>query len=1101
MLQNSAPLASTNYIDNLLLANATTYTVTAVNSLAQSSPPRTVTVYPVTLGLQVNPPGQRILVNYFDQYLAEVTNMSSAASLPLAQVMLTRSVSGVSPLLATQAVQTSVIAGAYAGASMVVPEAAATAPQTVQLTAFQQTDSQGSSVIYQGTFAFTNVALPGVEIAVSSSQQPLAGGLAVFQAQIDNPSTLPIDFVVSRADGAQPGDLYLSVQNSFGQEVSRTAYLGSIPGETFLPDGRVYVQINPGASLSITVSNVLVPAALGGTTNVVFQAVVTNLYCGIGTANEVSSGPLSGSMISPSLLEPPYYGTAKTDQATYDNNQPVTITGQALSTATGQPVPNAPLTIGFASRGYVWHETVTTDTNGNYTYPYSPLPGFGGTLSLWAANPEVVDQLNQAQVVVYRVFSSPSAGDIEMSKNGTASFNLQLVNPCNVPLTGFSVSCAAYQVAGTNLTPISTVTGTNATASGFTIGANQSQTVTLALAAAMDAPSTAEAVFTFTSAEGAVATMTMTINLLPAVPVINVVQPATGYVETDVNQGQQVSSQITIVNSGLTTLQGITIAAPTNVAWMQLNLPITTNGQLTLPDLPEGQSNTFSVVYTPPAATPIAEYQDYLLIQATNLAQPYRINLYAIVTGDQDGAVQFEVQDFLADYLSGATVRLQNNLLQTSAGPFTTDTNGLVTITNLAEGVWAWQVSAPGCSAASGTVTIQADQTAFQNPILSRSLVTINFSVVPVPFTDQYEIQVSQTYSTFAPVPELVMNPAFNTFNNVTPGFQANFDVTAQNPGLLQLNDISIQSGQDSQATLTPLVTFLPVLLPQQSVQIPYVATYGASSTPGHQDLGDSLADCIPSGTDPATVDQGFSDAVNSLSSGSGDCPITGATLNVIANVEANYASGAGDTFSADSGDAADIASCVIDELLAYQGYGDLGGGGGGDSGGGGGGDTFSSGDSSSTGGDGCFVGDTAVLLASGASKPISEIKANDTVRSGPCAGNAAVVRAVCTHDADQIEEIKLTGFPTTVRATPEHFFWVDGKGWRSGAELRAGDWLYDASERRWQISKITMSAAKSRVYTLKLSGADSFYANNLLVHDLCGQPPVAQVVKTEVAR
>ena len=146
-------------------------------------------------------------------------------------------------------------------------------------------------------------------------------------------------------------------------------------------------------------------------------------------------------------------------------------------------------------------------------------------------------------------------------------------------------------------------------------------------------------------------------------------------------------------------------------------------------------------------------------------------------------------------------------------------------------------------------------------------------------------------------------------------------------------------------------------------------------------------------------------------------------------------------------------------------------------------------------------MGDTAVLLSSGASKPISEIQVNDVVRSGPRAGNVAVVRAVCAHDTDQIEEIKLTGFPTTVRATPEHFFWVDGKGWRSGAELRAGDWLYDASERRWQISKITMSATKTKVYTLKLSGADSFYANHLLVHDLCGQPPVAQVVKTEVAR
>ncbi len=93
-----------------------------------------------------------------------------------------------------------------------------------------------------------------------------------------------------------------------------------------------------------------------------------------------------------------------------------------------------------------------------------------------------------------------------------------------------------------------------------------------------------------------------------------------------------------------------------------------------------------------------------------------------------------------------------------------------MTITNLEEGVWNWQVSAPGCSTASGTVNIQASQTVYQNPILNRSLVTINFSVVPVPFTDQYEIQVEQTFATFVPVPVLVMSPPYTSFNNVSPG-------------------------------------------------------------------------------------------------------------------------------------------------------------------------------------------------------------------------------------------------------------------------------------------------------------------------------------------
>jgi choice-of-anchor C domain-containing protein len=1100
-LQNASPLTGTNYTDNLPLSDAVTYAVTAVNNSAQESPPRLVNVYPIGLGLLVNPTNHPIFVNYFDQYQAGITNLSTAAGFPLAQWILTRNINGVSPLSVTQSVLTVVGAGANAQPSLIVPEAPVAAAQTVQLSAFQQTDSEGSSVVYENSFTFTNAKLPGVEIVLTANQLPLAGGLTPFQAQINNPSSTPIEVIVSRGDGLEPGDLYISVQNGFGQEVSRTSFPGipTPPGTTFLADGRAYVQINAGSSLNITVPGVLVPFALAGSTNTTFVAVVSNIYSQIGTAGETVSGPLTGGMISSSLAVPPYDGTAQTDQSVYENNQPIIISGQALSTSTGLPVPNAALNIGFATRGYHWFQPVTTDTNGNYQYIYNPVPGFAGTLSIWAANPLVVDQLNEAAVIVYRAYASPSTGEVEMSKNGTISFAVQLLNPGDVPLTGFGVSCAAYQVSGTNQTPISTLTGTSLSAPGFTIPPNQSQTVTLQLASAINAPSSAEAVFTFTSAEGAVATLTASVTLLPAVPVINIVSPAVGYVEVNVNRGEQVSSQVTIVNSGLTTLQGITILPPTNETWMQLNIPVSSNGLLQLPDLPQGQSNTFTVVFTPPTNTPLAQYQDDLLIQGTNLATPFLINLYAIVTSDLTGSVQFEVEDFLADYLSGASVRLQNNLIQASAGPFLTDTNGLVTVTNLEEGVWDWQVTAPGCSAASGTVTIEADQTVYQNPILSRSLVTINFSVVPVPFTDQYEITVSQTFSTFVPVPVLVLSPPYTTFNNVTPGFQANFNVSAQNAGLIQITDINITGQQDNQAALTPLITYMPVLLPQQTVEIPFTAMYSGTNSPGPQGLGGTLAGCLP-GSGLGGLFSAFLDGLAALAQGNGLCQVSGLTLLIggaaaCGFVAAQAAAGAVAIVTAPLVAAASFAGCLIGNLLA-----DTGGGGGG----GGGGAALDDGQTVLPEGDGCLAPSTAVLMADGSSKPISQIQTNDVVRTGPRANNMATVSAVYSLDSGRLEEIDLAGPASKVLATPEHFFWVDGKGWTAVSRLQPGDWLFNSADRRVQITGIKIIDSNTKVYTLKLSGDDAFYANDVLARDLCGAPAALNAVpasKVEVAK
>ena len=53
--QNASLLAGTTYTDNLPLGSGVQYGVTAVNNSSQESPARQVNVYPVALGLLVNP--------------------------------------------------------------------------------------------------------------------------------------------------------------------------------------------------------------------------------------------------------------------------------------------------------------------------------------------------------------------------------------------------------------------------------------------------------------------------------------------------------------------------------------------------------------------------------------------------------------------------------------------------------------------------------------------------------------------------------------------------------------------------------------------------------------------------------------------------------------------------------------------------------------------------------------------------------------------------------------------------------------------------------------------------------------------------------------
>ena len=144
--------------------------------------------------------------------------------------------------------------------------------------------------------------------------------------------------------------------------------------------------------------------------------------------------------------------------------------------------------------------------------------------------------------------------------------------------------------------------------------------------------------------------------------------------------------------------------------------------------------------------------------------------------------------------------------------------------------------------------------------------------------------------------------------------------------------------------------------------------------------------------------------------------------------------------------------------------------------------------------------------MADGSRKAIKEIRVKDEVRSGVRRSDVAVVNAVYSRVSTNLHEIRLAetvaSGPKCLLATAEHLFWRDGKGWTPVGQLKVGDWLLNSGGMRLQVAGNQLQPAGEQVYTLSLSGDCAFYAEDVLVHDVCGVATGSTAAKApEVAK
>jgi hypothetical protein len=869
---NSTPLTGTTYVDAGYSGNSLVeYALKSVDSGGQEGPARNARVYRLDLDLNVNGSGVPLL-HYFDAYGVTVENRTLAETFPLEIIELRRTYAGAPALTVVETVTNSVPAGGSLETDAAMASMSEASAQSVRLRLMQTPDASGGQVIYQRLFSFEDAVVASQEASVTVTNTPIVGTLHDFKVRVFNRGLADMDVVLMKSNGAKSGDIYISLQNDLGVEVSRGEFRGSVAGMVIAPNGNGYVTIPPGGYEEVWIRDVLVPVGLESGGSVVAVGGATAVFHNYGTSAQQQSGPISGTT-SFNLTLSEYYGTSETDKINYANDDQIIISGQALRRSDGVPLPNTDLHIGFAIGEYRWFEDVTTDGTGAYSLAYDVPDGISGEFAIWAAHPDVVDRLDQTTIGIYRMFVLPRFGDIRMSKNDTYRFSLSLLNPGSVPLEGLDVTVETYRMDGTNKVAISSVTATPEI-SETTVGGDTRLTVPVELQADLNAPDNAVVEVRFASSvHGAADTFTGNLTLLEAVPIVDVVEPKSGYVDVTVNRGKFATRTVTLVNRGVRDYKGVTMSPGSTHAWIAPSLVPASDGQYHLPDMPVGASNTFDVVFAPPEGLALDRYNDMFVISGTNHPATFNVPLYATVSSADKGDVQLYVQNTLSIPVPGATMRLRNRLLGTEYAPVKTDSEGIVVVEDLQEGLWYWQVSAPGHTTQAGSVEVVPDQTVEIETRLTKNVVTVNFSVVPVPFTDRYEIVLEQTFETHVPQPVLIVTPSLQRFTDVEPGFSARYVMTAKNHGLIQLNDVEIKGQSYDWGSVTPLIQYLPRLTPFQEVQIPVVVVYYGDGTDGGQSQQSAYTDCVSAMFD--AIDNFAQNLLNLINKLNGDsyCP------------------------------------------------------------------------------------------------------------------------------------------------------------------------------------------------------------------------------------
>ncbi len=507
------------------------------------------------------------------------------------------------------------------------------------------------------------------------------------------------------------------------------------------------------------------------------------------TDNAVFAGPFSVGPV-------PYDATvAATPKSLIVGNPtaPVTFTGLATYTATGLPVPNAPVKLHLTVRSIKRSFDVTTDADGNFSYTFQPVANEAGAYSVAATHPALDDAAPEDtfSILGMRVASDDSSAyQATLIPLKPLTFKLQIHNLGDIPLSG---------LAGALDSPPSNITATVQVPSDLP-GEGQVEAL-VTLTASDTTTETADVNLTFISGEGTSASFPLSLKVWPETAKL-VSTPS--FLEAGMLGGEQAFVEFVVANNGGVKANNVRVELPV-ADWLTLT------SSASLGALEPAASTKITLCLKPTADLALGPYTGSITVNLDN-GDPLQVPFNFKCVSDGKGDLEVTVQDQLTYFadthpnVAGAKVTVMNPTNNAEIiSEAVTDATGIVTFQALPAGRYALRISADKHSPALKTIEVVNGIVNKMTVFIPKAMVTTTFSAEFVEIEDKYDIKIVSTFETHVPAPVVVVTPEFCDFKLNEKG-EASQIFTVTNHGLITAKDFKFELPTSGEFTFVPLI-------------------------------------------------------------------------------------------------------------------------------------------------------------------------------------------------------------------------------------------------------------------------------------------------------
>jgi hypothetical protein len=524
------------------------------------------------------------------------------------------------------------------------------------------------------------------------------------------------------------------------------------------------------------------------------------------TLDEIFENNNTVLMAQPLTVGAAYGAVVSTGTTQVPANTPLVFSGSATRPG-GAKVPHVMVNIHIRVAGTERIIAAITNSVGDFSVTWQPLPGEGGDYEIGACHPGVATAPTQDSFAILTVKPDFPGSTIAFDEGASASFTGTLTNPTAYDLTGMTL-VAVNPPAGLTV---------GITLPATTLAARQTAQAGVTLTGAAGFVGNGTVQLLFSTDQGVTLDLSIPIQVRPLVPQL-VIAPAS--LRHSVLRGEQKSLSFQIANTGGAATGDINLLLP-DLPWLQLASPVT------LPSLAPGASASVSLLLAPSASQALTLYSGSLVVDpeiGASRSVPFEFRVVSALTGDLEVEVVDESYFFTAaaPKVAGAAVVLRDAISSEQVAKLDTPVEGRVRFPAVPEGWYRLEVTAPNHTPWNGNMYINAGETNFRQVFISRQWVTYNWKVEEIEIEDRYRISVETTFETNVPAPVVTIAPGvLNVEDLTTLGQSKVINFTIENHGLIAADHGNFDFDQHPFYEVTPLIRDIGLIPAKSSITIP----------------------------------------------------------------------------------------------------------------------------------------------------------------------------------------------------------------------------------------------------------------------------------------